>query len=152
MDLNPSKAMNSIFKKVIGRMNRIKKPLVKICIFYLALLILIIVTWFGAWWYVTVTTEKPDLKSLMDFLSICIGPAALACITFVAGFFIDSNGNKIPDIFEKGGYNTYGNIERNSAPGLGIRNQEIERAVSSGEETSEGKGSGSKRSNSKAGK
>ena len=61
-----------------------------------------ILTWYGAWWYISIKHGTPDLSALSNFIAICIGSSAIAAVTFIAGLFIDLDGDGIPDVVEKG--------------------------------------------------
>lgn len=87
---------------ILEKIKSIKKPLILISCFYIGLLLILILTWYGAWWYISIKHGNPDLTSLSHFIDICIGSSAIAAVTFIAGLFIDLDGDGIPDIVEKG--------------------------------------------------
>lgn len=96
---------NGFFKNslpgILEKIKRIKKPLILISCFYIGLLLVLILTWYGAWWYISLKHGTPDLSALSNFIAICIGSSAIAAVTFVAGLFIDLDGDGIPDVIEK---------------------------------------------------
>lgn len=87
---------------VLEKIKNIKKPLILISCFYIGLLLVLILTWYGAWWYISIKHGTPDLSALSNFIAICIGSSAIAAVTFIAGLFIDLDGDGIPDVVEKG--------------------------------------------------
>ena len=87
---------------ILEKIKCIKKPLILISCFYIGLLLVLILTWYGAWWYVSIKHGNPDLSALSNFIAICIGSSAIAAVTFIAGLFIDLDGDGIPDVVEKG--------------------------------------------------
>lgn len=97
---------NGFFKNslpgILEKIKCIKKPLILISCFYIGLLLVLILTWYGAWWYISLKHGTPDLSALSNFIAICIGSSAIAAVTFIAGLFIDLDGDGIPDVVEKG--------------------------------------------------
>ena len=87
---------------ILEKIKNIKKPLILISCFYIGLLLVLILTWYGAWWYISIKHGTPDLSALSNFIAICIGSSAIAAVTFIAGLFIDLDGDGIPDVVEKG--------------------------------------------------
>ena len=97
---------NGFFKNglpgILEKIKNLKKPLILISCFYIGLLLVLILTWYGAWWYISLKHGTPDLSALSNFIAICIGSSAIAAVTFIAGLFIDLDGDGIPDVIEKG--------------------------------------------------
>lgn len=97
---------NGFFKNglpgILEKIKNLKKPLILISCFYIGLLLVLILTWYGAWWYISLKHGTPDLSALSNFIAICIGSSAIAAVTFIAGLFIDLDGDGIPDVVEKG--------------------------------------------------
>lgn len=97
---------NGFFKNglpgILEKIKNLKKPLILISCFYISLLLVLILTWYGAWWYISLKHGTPDLSALSNFIAICIGSSAIAAVTFIAGLFIDLDGDGIPDVVEKG--------------------------------------------------
>lgn len=97
---------NGFFKNglpgILEKIKNLKKPLILISCFYIGLLLVLILTWYGAWWYISIKHGSPDLSALSNFIAICIGSSAIAAVTFIAGLFIDLDGDGIPDVIEKG--------------------------------------------------
>ena len=87
---------------ILEKIKNLKKPLILISCFYIGLLLVLILTWYGAWWYISLKHGTPDLSALSNFIAICIGSSAIAAVTFIAGLFIDLDGDGIPDVVEKG--------------------------------------------------
>lgn len=98
--------INGFFKNglpgILEKIKNLKKPLILISCFYIGLLLVLILTWYGAWWYISLKHGTPDLSALSNFIAICIGSSAIAAVTFIAGLFIDLDGDGIPDVVEKG--------------------------------------------------
>ena len=90
--------------------NRAIKYITRIYIGAVAILLL---TWYGSWWYKTITMGSPDLTSLQQFINSTTNGTFLAFITFIAGLFIDTNKNNIPDALEKKPNNSYGGSHNN---------------------------------------
>lgn len=68
---------------------------------YIGAVAILLLTWYGSWWYKTITIGSPDLTSLQQFINCTTNGTFLAFITFIAGLFIDTNKNNIPDALEK---------------------------------------------------
>lgn len=98
--------------------NRAIKYITRIYIGAVAILLL---TWYGSWWYKTINMGSPDLTSLQQFINSTTNGTFLAFITFIAGLFIDTNKNNIPDALEKkpnsygGSYNNCGGSSSSSS-------------------------------------
>jgi hypothetical protein len=91
-----------VANKLIEKLSIMQKPLTVISFVYIALVIILIITWYYAWVWKTIKTGNPDLSSLLQFINTIIGPAAIACVTFIAGLYIDRDHDNIPDGLEKG--------------------------------------------------
>lgn len=85
------------------RINNMQSPIRYMIISYLLLVILLISTYYGAWLYQAFFLNKIVMSDLLAIIREMIGTAMIGFITFIAGCFVDVNGNGIPDRFEKQG-------------------------------------------------
>ena len=77
--------------------NKVIKWITRIYIGSVAILLL---TWYGSWWYKTYSMGMPDLSSLQQFINTTVGSTFITFIAFIAGLFIDTNHNGVPDSIE----------------------------------------------------
>ena len=80
------------------RLNQFQQPIKWIVIGYLVTVFLFVLSYYGFWLYLAVTgkIQLPDLLAME-----LVGPAMVGFVTFIAGCFVDLDGNGIPDHFEK---------------------------------------------------
>ncbi len=71
----------------------------KVVLFYLFFIVLLLLTWYGAWLYMLAKTGTADLDAMSRFIVICTG--ATGFFGFIIECFVDKNHNGIPDMFEK---------------------------------------------------
>ena len=83
-------AWNSNSNKVIKWITRI----------YIGSVAILLLTWYGSWWYKTYSMGMPDLSSLQQFINTTVGSTFITFIAFIAGLFIDTNQNGVPDSIE----------------------------------------------------
>ena len=83
-------AWNSNSNKVIKWITRI----------YIGAVAILLLTWYGSWWYKTYSMGMPDLSSLQQFINTTVGSTFITFIAFIAGLFIDTNQNGVPDSIE----------------------------------------------------
>ena len=88
--------LNQGLGAVKKRLNQFQQPIKWIVIGYMVTVFLFVVSYYGFWVYLAVTgkIQLPDLLAM-------IRPAMVGFITFIAGCFVDLDGNGIPDHFEK---------------------------------------------------
>lgn len=82
------------------RLNQFQQPIKWIVIGYMVTVFLFVVSYYGFWVYLAVT-GKIQLPDLLAMIRELVGPAMVGFITFIAGCFVDLDGNGIPDHFEK---------------------------------------------------
>lgn len=91
-------------KKSLGtvkkRLNQFQQHIKWIVIGYLVTVFLFVVSYYGFWLYLAVT-GKIQLPDLLAMVRELVGPAMVGFVTFIAGCFVDLDGNGIPDHFEK---------------------------------------------------
>lgn len=85
---------------VKARLNQFQQPIKWIVMGYLVTVFLFVVSYYGFWVYLAVT-GKIQLPDLLAMVRELVGPAMVGFISFIAGCFVDLNGNGIPDHFEK---------------------------------------------------
>ena len=61
---------------------------------------LFVLSYYGFWLYLAVT-GKIQLPDLLAMVRELVGPAMVGFVTFIAGCFVDLDGNGIPAHFEK---------------------------------------------------
>ena len=61
---------------------------------------LFVVSYYGFWMYLAVM-GKIQLPDLLAMIRELVGPAMVGFVTFIAGCFVDLDGNGVPDHFEK---------------------------------------------------
>ncbi|MCQ2581869.1 MAG: hypothetical protein MJ187_04920 [Alphaproteobacteria bacterium] len=93
-----SKATKSIKKKLNG----ISQPIKFVIIGYFLIVVALILSYYAAWVFLF-TNNKASLNDLLVLINAMIGTSMIAFITFIAGCFVDLDGNGIPDQFEKEG-------------------------------------------------
>lgn len=82
------------------RLNQFQQPIKWIVIGYLVTVFLFVVSYYGFWMYLAVT-GKIQLPDLLAMVRELVGPAMVGFVTFIAGCFVDLDGNGVPDYFEK---------------------------------------------------
>jgi hypothetical protein len=96
--------VRGLFTKGLGavkeRLNQFQQPIKWIVIGYMVTVFLFVVSYYGFWVYLAVT-GKIQLPDLLAMIRELVGPAMVGFITFIAGCFVDLDGNGIPDHFEK---------------------------------------------------
>lgn len=85
---------------VRARLNQFQQPIKWIVIGYLVTVFLFVVSYYGFWMYLAVT-GKIQLPDLLAMVRELVGPAMVGFVTFIAGCFVDLDGNGVPDHFEK---------------------------------------------------
>lgn len=68
---------------------------------FLFLLILSILLFIGAWVWLWITTLKPELVIMIQFITAITSVPAIGAIGFFGKALVDKNDNDIPDEFEK---------------------------------------------------
>ena len=92
--------LNKGLGAVTKRLNQFQQPIKWIVIGYMVTVFLFVVSYYGFWVYLAVT-GKIQLPDLLAMIRELVGPAMVGFITFIAGCFVDLDGNGIPDHFEK---------------------------------------------------
>ena len=82
------------------RLNQFQQPIKWIVIGYLVTVFLFVLSYYGFWLYLAVM-GKIQLPDLLAMVRELVGPAMVGFVTFIAGCFVDLDGNGIPDHFEK---------------------------------------------------
>jgi len=82
------------------RLNQFQQPIKWIVMGYLVTVFLFVVSYYGFWMYLAVT-GKIQLPDLLAMVRELVGPAMVGFVTFIAGCFVDLDGNGVPDRFEK---------------------------------------------------
>ena len=100
-------AWNSSSNKVIKWITRI----------YIGSVAILLLTWYGSWWFKTYSMGMPDLSSLQQFINTTVGSTFITFIAFIAGLFIDTNQNGVPDSIEGKNKVGTGSGCRNSSSG-----------------------------------
>ncbi len=80
----------------VGKLNGTIKGIV---IGFLAVLVLLVATFYGAWLYF-LYQGKAMLGDLLDLIDRVISPQMVAFITFVTTCFVDENDDGVPDKFQ----------------------------------------------------
>lgn len=83
------------------KINDMQSPIKWMIVLYFALVVLLVLTYYGVWCY-QAYTGKIVMSDLLAVIQEMIGPAMIGFVTFIAGCFVDVNGNGIPDKFEDG--------------------------------------------------
>lgn len=78
------------------RLNQFQQPIKWIVIGYLVTVFLFVLSYYGFWLYLAVT-GKIQLPDLLAMVRELVGPAMVGFVTFIAGCFVDLDGNGIPD-------------------------------------------------------
>ncbi len=97
------KIRNGFFKELANaktRLMQFQQPIKYLILGYLAIVFIFVVSYYGFWFYLSIT-EKIQLPDLLAMIKELVGPAMVGFISFIAGCFVDLNGNGIPDTFEK---------------------------------------------------
>lgn len=81
------------------RVNGMQSPIKWMVMSYFGLVVLLVLTYYAAWCY-QAWFGKIVMSDLLAVIKEMIGPAMIGFVTFIAGCFIDTNGNGIPDKFE----------------------------------------------------
>ena len=92
--------LNKGLDAVKARLNQFQQPIKWIVIGYLVTVFLFVLSYYGFWMYLAVT-GKIQLPDLLAMVRELVGPAMVGFVTFIAGCFVDLDGNGIPDHFEK---------------------------------------------------
>lgn len=92
--------LNKGLGAVKKRLNQFQQPIKWIVIGYMVTVFLFVVSYYGFWVYLAVT-GKIQLPDLLAMIRELVGPTMVGFITFIAGCFVDLDGNGIPDHFEK---------------------------------------------------
>ena len=91
-------------KKSLGtvkkRLYQFQQSIKWIVIGYLVTVFLFVVSYYGFWMYLAVM-GKIQLPDLLAMIRELVGPAMVGFVTFIAGCFVDLDGNGVPDHFEK---------------------------------------------------
>lgn len=81
------------------RINDMQSPIKWMIASYFALVVLLVLTYYGAWCW-QAYCGKIVMSDLLAIIKEMIGPAMIGFVTFIAGCFVDVNSNGIPDKFE----------------------------------------------------
>lgn len=91
-------------KQYIGKFatsaKKINKPIMTIIVGFLLIAVVLILTGYGVWLY-RLIEGKSSLEELFQLLDRVVSPQMVAFITFIAACFVDSDGDSIPDNFDK---------------------------------------------------
>ena len=82
------------------RLNQFQQPIKWIVMGYLVTVFVFVVSYYGFWMYLAVT-GKIQLPDLLAMVRELVGPAMVGFVTFIAGCFVDLDGNGVADHFEK---------------------------------------------------
>ena len=82
-----------------SRINDMQSPIKWMIVSYFALVVLLVLTYYGAWCW-QAYYGKIVMSDLLAVIQEMIGPAMIGFVTFIAGCFVDVNGDGIPDKFE----------------------------------------------------
>lgn len=91
-----TKTTKTIKKKLKG----LSQPIKVVTIGYFLIVVALVLSYYAAWLYLFII-NKATLNDLMALINSMIGTSMIAFITFIAGCFVDIDGNGIPDQFEK---------------------------------------------------
>lgn len=95
--------LQSIFSSVTGKILGMKKPILSIVIGYLITVLVATLTFYVAWlldYLGIIHVNEQLLMILLQFIDRLVGPYMVAFVTFIAGCFVDLNGDGIPDRLE----------------------------------------------------
>lgn len=89
--------LNSVTSKAVA----LKKPILWVVMAYLLavafIVVAVIVGWVALWY----TSGNPNIPQGLQIIHELVGPSTVAFVTFIAGCFVDTNSNNIPDNMEK---------------------------------------------------
>lgn len=91
-----NRAINQAKRKI----NKLAAPTKVLTFGYLVSVILVVVTYYIVWMIMWLA-GKENLPSLLALLKEMTGPAVVAFVGFIGSSFIDSDGDGIPDSFDK---------------------------------------------------
>lgn len=89
--------LNSVTSKAVA----LKKPILWVVMAYLlavAFIVAAVIVGWVALWY---TSGNPNIPQGLQIIHELVGPSTVAFVTFIAGCFVDTNSNNIPDNMEK---------------------------------------------------
>lgn len=87
-------------KTVKKKLNGLSQPIKWVIISYFLLVVVLVLTYYAAWMYLF-SNSKSTLNDLLMLINAMIGTPMVAFITFIAGCFVDLDGDGIPDQFQK---------------------------------------------------
>lgn len=91
----------NLLNSVTSRAVALKKPILWVVMAYLlavAFIVAAVIVGWVALWY---TSGNPNIPQGLQIIHELVGPSTVAFVTFIAGCFVDTNSNNIPDNVEK---------------------------------------------------
>lgn len=91
----------NLLNSVTSKAMTLKKPILWVVMAYLLAVSFIVVAVIVGWccsWYMSGT---PNISQGLQIIHELVGPSTVAFVTFIAGCFVDTNSNNIPDNMEK---------------------------------------------------
>lgn len=89
-------------KTVKKKLNGLSQPIKVVTIGYFLIVVALVLSYYAAWLYLFIN-NKSTLADLLSLINAMIGTSMIAFVTFIAGCFVDLDGNGVPDQFEKEG-------------------------------------------------
>lgn len=89
--------LNSVTSKAVA----LKKPILWVVMTYLLAVAFIVAAVIVGWVVLWYTSGNPNIPQGLQIIHELVGPSTVAFVTFIAGCFVDTNSNNIPDNMEK---------------------------------------------------
>lgn len=91
----------SIFNTITSKAMSLRKPILWVVMAYLISVTFMVLAVIIAWLYGWYSTGTPNVSQGLQITHELVGPSTVAFVTFVAGCFVDTNNNNVPDNIEK---------------------------------------------------
>lgn len=109
--------LKSATENLKGKLYSMQAPIKAVTVCYFLLVVLLVLTYYIAWLY-QCSNGHVVMNDLLAVIQEMIGPTMIGFITFIAGCFVDTNNNGIPDTLEEeNNHDEKGNLRHYPKPG-----------------------------------
>lgn len=92
--------IGTCMKNLQGNLMKKTRPIKWLVFSYFIMVAMLVLTYYGAWVWLW-RIGKGSLVDLLAIIKEMVGASMVAFVTFIAGCMVDTNGNGVPDRFEK---------------------------------------------------